>query len=948
MIATVTNALVELVVQTGAVSALKAARRRLDLGRLDPNHDIARSAWRAQLRASLFLLESAKAELLASASNKSTRNFDLARSHLLNRLAICERATTSMLAAAMPDGGYARANAALTTLFKAEKFETERTEIADNASKAALRELTIAGAWDDTPAPLRAKFSAPLTGFAAIFANFLAVEIKTNDPFFRIFIALRQEETLSSIEAMRIELAAYASERSAASKSFLQNAQSTEPFEREAAEFTLLAENLKAIKGDTEEIKEQNQTLMSLVRGKMFDAPMALLKLRHRRSLGAVVVGAAAIMASAIFVWWDKTERVTTEWCVNYAEYWGVPKCVGKIARGDLKGRYAVYRLKSKAGRVREMARVSSYGALRDSLTANYEEEPWSEGVAKWRYSESPNPMSVDLFNSAGRKLRTLTYKFDYAAKTGVVEFDRDLGKSEKQSGESSALCAVSSERSTAGRSTIGQHRLTFGKSGLLTTRSFELSDGNPVPDAFGRYGKRYGYDEPFGLVESIKILDAKGALDTDRCGVAEIRSQYDEAGLLKTVEWRDLRENLTPNELGFAAVLIERDTRGNLDNTKYTNNQGDLVHRSDWQIARIEFIHDKRGDNIVQRYFGLHGIAIVDKEFGAAAVAWQHNPDGHVISVEYLDASGERTLDTVYRVSRIEWKVDRDGNPLDERYFGADSERVERTDWNVARIVRSYNEDGDKKSETYFDLGDEETLDKIDGVARIEWDYEKGRLHEKRYFGLNGEPTRDRVYGAAKLTWDYDLRGNTQRVNYFLVNDAGEAIPTTDKDYGVFSIVWGYDDAGNETSESYRGIKDEETVRKDWNVALIRREYPDGLKRRESYFDLQGKPTSDEQWGVAAITWDYKQGIVAEERYFDVNDKPTLRKGWEVAGITWSYPDNERHERYIGLGNKATARATDKVACAVYVKDAEGEWIEDRICTEDAATEAPESMSSP
>ena len=300
------------------------------------------------------------------------------------------------------------------------------------------------------------------------------------------------------------------------------------------------------------------------------DAERRRASLRNQLATGTVLLLAAALGGAW---WWDANLRMKTSYCANYGERWAVPFCIGPLTESEQRARAASYRFHIQGGRVLELARVNGPGGLTDSLDAEYEDEPWTKGVALWRFeygrdaaSGGERLVSANLEGKTGVQIRQISYQFAPDRRQAVARFDRGLGVADRQTAEGSGLgmAGVTNNNDVQNRSSIGQHRLTFDPSGLLIRRDFEpVGGGATIGDALGAYGRAYEYERA-GLASRVANLDSQGNVLIGKSGVAFWRRSYDRHGDTLRIEWLDMNSGPLENEQNIARTDITRDEHGN------------------------------------------------------------------------------------------------------------------------------------------------------------------------------------------------------------------------------------------------------------------------------------------------------------------------------------------------------------------------------------------------
>ena len=604
-------------------------------------------------------------------------------------------------------------------------------------------------------------------------------------------------------------------------------------------------------------------------------------KARLRRQLGA----AAALLCVAVIGglwWWDANLRVKTQYCAAYGERRAAPFCVGDLSAAQQRARTTSFRFHIQGERVLDMARVNGADTPTDNdQTAEYEAEPWTAGVAEWRFayrsddrSSQPLLASAALYDKAGKLLRQIGYDFSGDRQQAIARFDRDFGVAERQSAAGSALGLKAPESSeTSKHSSIGQHRLSFDAQGLLVRRVFEpVGGGASVADALGAYGRTYEYSAT-GLPQVIRNLDALGEPLIEKSGIVGIRRSYDARGDLTSVEWLDANGKLRANEQWFAKVVLVRDGNGTIQKEAYFGETGVPTIRRDSGAASLSQRYDEHGNLVETAYFGVDDKPTSD-ENGVARRTEKYDARGNVVERAYFGIDGKPTPNK-YGFARWITRYDARGNMVEMAYFGVDGGPTLHRDGD-ARVTWRYDEHGNKLEEAYFGFDDKPMLTK-DGVARLAWRYdERGNQVEEAYFGVDDKPTLSVADGIARMTWRYDERGNKVEEAHF----GADGKPTLSKD-GIARQTWRYDERGNVLDRSYFGIDGTPTLAKEDGLARVTWRFDErGNKVEVAFFGVDGKPALSKVEGAARVTWRYdERGNEIEVGYFGVDDKPALNK---------------------------------------------------------------------
>ena len=86
--------------------------------------------------------------------------------------------------------------------------------------------------------------------------------------------------------------------------------------------------------------------------------------------------------------------------------------------------------------------------------------------------------------------------------------------------------------------------------------------------------------------------------------------------------------------------------------------------------------------------------------------------------------------------------------------------------------------------------------MDKITGVAGIEYRYDKGQIREEIYYNVNNELTLQKDIGCAIQECRYNEKGKVES-QYFYGTDKNAIVSTK---YGCAGIKFKYDGNGNKT----------------------------------------------------------------------------------------------------------------------------------------------------
>ncbi|MGB0513523.1 MAG: toll/interleukin-1 receptor domain-containing protein, partial [Wenzhouxiangellaceae bacterium] len=358
---------------------------------------------------------------------------------------------------------------------------------------------------------------------------------------------------------------------------------------------------------------------------------------RRRQRWQRLAQAAAAVLFVGAGLLWNQFLRVHTEYCIGYVEEFGLPGCIDALTTEQASMQYRAYRLSRRNDRVFEMARINGSGSPVGDAETTYEEDPWTAGVAVWRFdhADGSGGFKVTHFAANGRQLRTLQQEFSPDRRELLQRFDVAFGVAERQragSGRLDMLAGIGN----AGRTAIGQHRLRLDASGRIIERRYEpVGGGLTVPDEQGSHGQLYRRNAQ-GSIVRVENVDALGDIMIERGGVSAVQREYSTDGRLHAVHWLNAGGQPIANAQAFASVRIKRDPRERLREIRYFDAHGKPILRKDWGVARVTLAYGARGGLSELRFFGLDDQPILRKDSGVARINRTHDARGNLIEERY------------------------------------------------------------------------------------------------------------------------------------------------------------------------------------------------------------------------------------------------------------------------------------------------------------------------
>jgi YD repeat-containing protein len=596
----------------------------------------------------------------------------------------------------------------------------------------------------------------------------------------------------------------------------------------------------------------------------------------HRRVLRqriwiAVAALLLVVAAATAYQYWNYT-TVHTRYYSDYGTRWGVPYGIGEITVSTASRRNADYAIDTLRGRIVAMRRENGSHGLMPLSGDGIDGEYWDAGVAEWRFPyPEDRAVEVDVygqktpFGRHNRELRieNFTWQADGSA---VVAFKNPAGGAATIEG-SELRVKASLSGATARKSMLTLYRLLFTREGHVAKRFFLTVWGAESRDAEGRFGRSYAYDS-VGRATALRNLDAEGRVLADRRGIAELRRDYGQNGLLKRVEWRDIRGRRVRNAQGYTALEVSSDAAGNPVTSTYLGEDGTPAPRIDTGFTRMVRRFDRRGNRIQESYFDTRGNPVERVDYGVARQTFAYDRNGNVAAQHFFGTDGRPVLRSDVGMASIRSHYNVYGDVVQQDYFGADDKPILRKDRGLARLASAYDGRGNDIEDRYFGVDGKPVLLKLEKVAGSMQRFDqRDNLTEQRYFGVDGRPAIRADAGFWRLSLAYDERGNLIEESY----SGTDGKPIARKGLGFARETLKYDDRGNEIEEAYFDTQGVAALRQDTGVARVTAQYDDrGNEVEEAYFGVEGAPVLNLSRGAAKVRFEYdpRGNVIATERY--------------------------------------------------------------------------------
>lgn len=418
-------------------------------------------------------------------------------------------------------------------------------------------------------------------------------------------------------------------------------------------------------------------------------------------------------------------------------------------------------------------------------------------------------------------------------------------------------------------------------------SRYYDTQDNLTLRSDTGYALIRLEYDE-YGQRSAVRYLDTdeKPVISTEyHC--ACMRYQYDERGNQTDITYFDRDDTpLIRSDLGYAHVHKAYDGKDRIREEFYYDTEEQPVVCKDKGYASYTNEYDG-GKWVLSRYYDEAGDMILRSDTGYAMITLAYNSYGDCMEERYYGTGEEPVISTKYHCASRIWNRDAMGNTEDLYYKGLENELIVRSDLGYAHLHQEYDEQGKVVKESYFGVNEEPVNCKESGYASSQDSYENGRWVEGRYYDEDGNLVlrKDRGYAVIKL--EYDADGNVTAEYYFDTENQ----PVISSRYECASRQYEYNEKAEMTHVRYVGLDGELTVCPDYGYAELYKEYDAfGNITKESYFDAEGAPAATKEGGYTSFISIYKNGKWIESRFFDKNEKPVRRKDKGYALIRLEY----------------------------------------------------------
>lgn len=517
-----------------------------------------------------------------------------------------------------------------------------------------------------------------------------------------------------------------------------------------------------------------------------------LWKIHSQKKLIAMVATGVAclLMCLGIFIW-DYT-RTKTYYYKDYAEYWGVPKGIGRLSAKDVAHREQSYKLEYRKHKLRRMTLVNAKGKVIRHSDTEHMASRYSD--VQYFYTDDKKVDYTIISDQNGRVLFKMDY--DDNLKTATFRQNDEYGTEMNLYANTNVLYK-NMDSDQGEKSRISRYLLSYDDDGLLVEKRYVGLQNVPAGDKDNIYGSRYKYDEKGRKIEEA-FIGADGNITSNGDGMAIRRYTYDENNDWATVTYLNANGEGSHDGNNCSLVKLAYDEYGNRISEMYYTLDGQPSIRTDENVAGFRYEIDDQGNRVSQICIGLDGNPAYSNG-GIVKSRDVCNEDGFIIERSFLD---ENDKPTTYSkngeaYSKLKIKQSPTGQPLEITYYDENGTPVEQAN-GVARYVYTYDDQGNVISVKFFDKDNEPTLsDGFFHEKKSEYD-QFNNLVKETYFDVSGNPTTcDGIVSV--LLVEYNRQGALTKMSFF---DAANKPVLNSNLYAGYSVE--YDELGNQKCLQY------------------------------------------------------------------------------------------------------------------------------------------------
>ena len=515
---------------------------------------------------------------------------------------------------------------------------------------------------------------------------------------------------------------------------------------------------------------------------------------------------------------------------------------------GDLNNIYGRTISYDEKGRVKEIHYIDA----NDNPTSTR----WGLGIKKFYYDSDDNWIRSEYFTTDGKP------SLDDSDGVGVYELEYDEVGNIVRAFHKDHKGNIMLPK----KSLIGGIQTTINDEGQEVATTILGTDGNPA------------------------ILRGSGWVTS--------KTEYDANGYPSKVTYFNLSGDTCRTSNGFAYMVMENDSAGNILSRWFYDVSGELVNITSG-YAGEERQYDSRGNCVSIRYLGTDKNPIL-LEDGNAGMLYTYDDRNMCVSYTFIGADGNPCLST-YGTSKSCLTFDMRGNEIKREFFGVDGKRVESKE-DVAGWNNVYDGRGNLLERTFFDKDGKPCMVTSDGGAyaknKMTYD-ENGYLKTDYYYDLNNNLTD--VGGYVGIEYERDSRGNILVSRYFNAKKqlaSGYLVTKSVYDENDNCIERAYFDKSDKPALNNLGYHKEISVYNSSNQVI-----------KVSWYGTNNLLAKNSSYGCAemATTYDEMGNIIKAKCYGTDKKLITNKNGWAVSVMEYNAAGYVTRQQYFDTNNKPT-----------------------------------------
>lgn len=657
-----------------------------------------------------------------------------------------------------------------------------------------------------------------------------------------------------------------------------------------------------------------------------------------RKKLYAYITAAvfSLFLCIGIFLW--DYYRTKVYYYKDYAEYWGIPKGIGRLSLNTVKHRNCSYRFEYRKHRLRRMALVNSKNKVVEHMDTEQILNRFSD--VHYHYKDRGSLDYISVYDKYGKML----YKMVYSDNLKTATF-RQGDEHETELFLDANVNEMYKNVSTLfdNKSRIVRYFLEYDDNGLLIEKLYRGLFNTVVCDKDKIYGIRYEYDYKGRRIEE-SFIGVDGTITADKNGMAIKVFEYDNNDDWISTTYLNLERNRAHDGNNCSIVEMDYDKYGNCVKEMFYSQNGEPSLCNVMKVAGLSNEYDCNGFLVGQTCLGIDGEPVYCNA-GYVTARFTYNNNGYAVRTNYLDENDEPAL---YRdwngfFSSIVFTLDESNRPLEINYLDENNNPTELSN-GVSVFTCSYDDLGNLISKYFYDadyipyavnglycgikseydeygrlireyyVDDKDQCIAYDGMIAdcyLEYDTH-GALTKFSCYGVDGKLASGSNYSAG-YDIEYDEMGNIGMIKFFgkdgnpcLVKDGYSKISYLYSRQSNFLEKITYYDIYNKiiSSDYYKydlkgNVIETYTLKNDRpaaNTVVMKYEYDVNNKViTESYCNLQGKAVNKPKALYSKVKYEYDElGNRTIETFWGTNDRPAL-DAQHTHKRVWTYDSMNR-----------------------------------------------------